>query len=516
MASVSPVPPGDPGPGRFLTPPWDDHHPQWRALDQQLPPDHLARHIDQAVARLDLAPLRGRYRSTGSDAHPPELLLKVVLLETRRGRHSPAAWLQDAAECAPVRWLLRGLSPSRSAWYAFRDRVAPVLEALNAQPLLQALAAGLTPADRAALDGTTVAANASRHKLVKRDQLHERQAQLDAAIAADQSGDPPAVRPGWMAPRPAGRARQQARLRQARARLDALHARNGAKRRCKRQAAGRIVVSPADPEAVVGRDKEKVYRPLYNVQVVDDLDSPFVLAYDVFAQQNDAGTLAPMLARLRAALGRTPAALLTDAAYAGGADLAVAAQAGVTLYAPVPGDGDGKPPKPGKAKLIPKREFRWSAAEEAYVCPQGHRLAYEESSRQKRSGTEAVLLHRYRCPAQHCLACPLQARCTPAPASGRAVTRSEHEPLIEALRARMATAEAKALYRLRGQTVEHVNADWKQHRKLRRFSGRGLARARCQVGLMVLAHNLLTLRAEEAKASNKPKETGQRVLQAVA
>jgi hypothetical protein len=45
-----------------------------------------------------------------------------------------------------------------------------------------------------------------------------------------------------------------------------------------------------------------------------------------------------------------------------------------------------------------------------------------------------------------------------------------------------------------------VNADWKAHRKLRRFSGRGRARARCQVSLIALAHNLLTLLTHERKA----------------
>ena len=64
----------------------------------------------------------------------------------------------------------------------------------------------------------------------------------------------------------------------------------------------------------------------------------------------------------------------------------------------------------------------------------------------------------------------------------------------------METEPAKALYALRRQTVELVNADWKAHRKLRRFSGRGLERVRCQVGLIVLAHNLLTLLAQEKKA----------------
>ena len=51
--------------------------------------------------------------------------------------------------------------------------------------------------------------------------------------------------------------------------------------------------------------------------------------------------------------------------------------------------------------------------------------------------------------------------------------------------------------------MELVNADMKQHRKLRRFSGRGLARARCEVGLVVLAHNLLTLVEEEQKTQAK-------------
>jgi hypothetical protein len=245
----------------------------------------------------------------------------------------------------------------------------------------------------------------------------------------------------------------------------------------------------------VGQDKEGVYRPLYNVQVADDLDSPFVLGYQAFAQPNDAGLPGPMAARLRELLGRPVEELLADSAYAGGPDLAAAAAAGATPYAPAPAAAGGDP------QQIPKGEFRWLPEERTYACPQGRRLAYEGASRQKRSGPEAVVLHRYRCPPEHCRACPLKERCTPTPEKGRTVSRGEHEGLIEALRARMGSDEAKALYRLRRQTVELVNADWKAHRGLRRFSGRGLVRVRCQVGVLVLAHNPLTLLAEEKKAA---------------
>jgi hypothetical protein len=76
---------------------------------------------------------------------------------------------------------------------------------------------------------------------------------------------------------------------------------------------------------------------------------------------------------------------------------------------------------------------------------------------------------------------------------GRSVQRSEHEELIQAHRAWMETAEAKAVYRLRGQTVEIVFADVKEHRGLRRFSGHGLARVQTAFALDVLLHNLLVL-----------------------
>ena len=66
----------------------------------------------------------------------------------------------------------------------------------------------------------------------------------------------------------------------------------------------------------------------------------------------------------------------------------------------------------------------------------------------------------------------------------------------------MQTPEAKAIYRQRSQTVELRFADAKAHRGLRRFSGRGLTRVRIEVGLMVLAHNLLVVQAaEERKAA---------------
>jgi Transposase DDE domain len=115
-------------------------------------------------------------------------------------------------------------------------------------------------------------------------------------------------------------------------------------------------------------------------------------------------------------------------------------------------------------------------------------------------------LWRYKGEAQTCHPCSLRAQCTTSQKGGRSLRRSEHEDLIVAHRAWMETAEAKKVYRLRGQTIEIVFADFKEHRGLRRFSSRGLVRVRTELALEVLVHNLLVVHRSSSQQQNA-KET---------
>jgi hypothetical protein len=64
-------------------------------------------------------------------------------------------------------------------------------------------------------------------------------------------------------------------------------------------------------------------------------------------------------------------------------------------------------------------------------------------------------------------------------------------PAVAAWRARMATAEAKTIYKARGATAEWVNADARTHRTLGRVLVRGLAKVHTWVLWGALAHNML-------------------------
>ena len=77
--------------------------------------------------------------------------------------------------------------------------------------------------------------------------------------------------------------------------------------------------------------------------------------------------------------------------------------------------------------------------------------------------------------------------------SGRSATdpRPDDTAEVAQWRARMGTAEAKAIDQERGSTAEWTNAQWRERQGLRRFTVRGLDKVTCVVLLMAITHNLL-------------------------
>jgi hypothetical protein len=480
---------------RFAEPPWNEWSNEWQNRDQQVPADHSAREVVEAMKQLDLTPLFALYLGVGKPPIRPDLMLAVALIEMRGGRPRPSQWFRDAKENLVLQWAGFGIRPSRTCWYDFADRIAPLLEKFNVAVIQLAVQRGVTQAERVSLDGTAVAANASRHRLANAATVEQRLTELESACQADAAERSPPDAPKWMAKNPVTREEQRRRYRRARERLLELHAVNDRQDPKRRRKPEKIVVSTSDPEAALGRDKHHVFRPLYNVQLVRDLDSPLCLGYQVFAQPTDAGTFGPMLERIVNWTGVKPKAALVDAGYVTACNLAICDQAGIALYGPwQENDFSQKKKKRGaKPRPLGKEHFTWMPEQNMYRCPEGRPMPWIGHQKRRQSDGRINVAHSYRCSPQHCRACPRQVACSTNPNRGRSVKRSEHEALVEALRTRMGTAEGKTLDRLRSQTGELGFADFKQHRSIRQFSGRGRCRAKRQVGLTVLVHNLLVV-----------------------
>jgi transposase len=488
----------------FAPTPWTKESDEWRALDRRLPEDHLARRIDAASEMLDLGPLFDSYLGVGKKALRPDLLFKMVIYEMRSGRPSPAQWARDVCDSHPVRWLLLGVEPSRGRLYDFRDRLAPFLVEWNAQVLRIAIDLDMTPARRAALDSSSVAAHASRRQLLNEERLQKRREVIDDGLQYFERGETVTDKPGWLAQTEVGLRLQKQRYQHAAKVLHQRQEANAQRRSCKRKAPEKVLVSPTDPDAVLARDKLNVFRPLYSVQLLRDLDSPLIFSYAVLMQNNDNGVIEPMVERMADNVGRKPDELLVDSGYVSVRHLEFCGLAGITLYGPCQENDysvqNGKKTQRNQHTELPKSAFRWLAEEQTYQCPQGHRLSFAKTQRQRRAD-HTITLALYTCPAEYCLACPRQEACTRTPQKGRSVSRMENEELVEALRARMQTEDAKRLYKLRSRTVELTFADVKEHRGLRRFHCRGPRRVTAETGTLVLANNLLYVEGQRHHAA---------------
>lgn len=419
-------------------------------------------------------------------------MLQMVLYLLLKGIASPARWYEEAKLNEAVRWLGYGYVPSRRTWYDFRDRVGDRIAELHGQLIKTALDQEHLDPTVGVQDGTSFAACASRHRMVNDETLAKRRAFLQGLI--DGSGDREQSIPLWVPPTAAGRLELIARMDHAREVLDLRIAQNAKKPKEKRKDATKIQVSLSDPEAPLGRDKFKVYRPLYTVQYVIEPISHLILGYQCEAAVNDTGTLAPMVDQVQATVGGRLRCMMADAAYCSILDLQDCLERGIELLAPVQSNSFSKPKKNTNGVGLSNRdEFVWDESEETYYCPAGHRLDHRGQARKDRHGGRSLVEHRYHCKASHCQSCPLAAGCVRNPSKGRTVKRLEGQDLMDAQREKMDRPDVKERYKLRGQTVERGFADAKGNRRFDRFHGRGLARARSETGLLVLAQNLLRL-----------------------
>lgn len=472
-------------------------------------PTHRARIVENAVNQLGSQKLRAVYLGVGSLAFPPELMLKMVLFEYLQGRTSPSQWHCDAGEHDAMKWLGRGIRPSRSAWYNFRDRMDKVIHELNEDIIRNVIDEGLASPVDAVQDGTTFRSAASRHQTFNQESLQKRRTKLDAVIEADQHQKPiEDSLPKWIPPTPGGRFDLQQRMEIAGQRLEQRLQENREKPKEKRRLEKNIVVSLTDPDAPFARDKAKTFCFLYTTQFLVDTDSLFVLGYGIAPENTDAGTLAPMIDRVQNLVGGTIKRVSVDAGYTSLLDLMDCRDRGIDLLGPVQSNSFSARKQAEKGpRKISRDEFQWLENEQIFRCPEGHDLFFQTSERLKRHGGRYVQYQHFRCPPEHCMACPLRDRCTINPGKGRVVKRMKGQELIDQQNQKMATEEVKAVYRKRGQTIERTFADAKSHRSFGKFHGRGLSRSRAEVGLLVMAQNLLNQNRLKRNAKNTEKQT---------
>ena len=454
-------------------------------VEELIPADHKARAIWELAGRLDLdgfaEALKTQAGAAGRPAWDPRLLVSVWVYAYSEGIGS-AREIERLLEYEPgMQWLCGLSSINHHTLSDFRVKHKKALDELFAQMLALLEKEELLSLERVMHDGTKVRAQAGsdsfrRHKTV---QEHLERARK----VVEEMGDPREDRDRREGARDRAARERAERLERVAEELEKIRA---TKEPAEREAAR---VSLTEPEARLMKHGDHAITPGYNLQISTDAKQKAIVGIHLSQCSSDAQSLPAAVEEIEKNLGRKPQQMVVDGGYTNRGSMEAMAAQQVDLIGALtdPQERSAATLKGmGIDPAFAPQFFVWDQTTNTLRCPAGQPLDYKGQSR--KSGN---LYRQYQAQAAHCEACEFRSQCCPKSSNGRIVSRLEAEnEAVAAMRRKMDTAEAKQIYRQRGEVAEIPNAWIKDKIGLRKFHVRGLAKAGMEAVWAGLTYNV--------------------------
>lgn len=424
------------------------------SIDELVPSDHLLRKIDRTIDFTFLHDLVKDFYcpNNGRPALDPTLMFKLLFIGYLFGIRSERQLIREVQVNVAYRWFLGlGLTdkvPDASTLSANRTRrfkESDVYQQIFDQIVLQAMKRKLVGGHTFYTDSTHLKANANKKHFEKVLVEQSRQAymdELDQAIEEDRL------------------AHGKKSLPPDKTQVDTRE----------------IKQSTTDPDSgyMVRDTKPKGFFYLDHRTV----DSRCNIITDVHVTAGNVHDAVPYLERLDRIKNRFNFVITSVGVDAGYFTSAVChGLEARNIYAVM---GYRRPNH--KKGFFYKREYRYDAKQDVYLCPQGEPLIYKTTSREgyRHYGSNGLI----------CQACPERHRCTTNQKSVKTITRHVWEDSKERINAHRLTPAGKAIYARRKETVERSFADAKELHGYRYARFRGKAKVTSQCLLTAAAQNM--------------------------
>lgn len=437
--------------------PWLVDQPQLLppSVTEFVPEGHVAHFVRNLVRdELDLSAILAAYgEERGYPPYHPVMMTALLLYGYSRGVYSSRRLERACEERLDFLAVTAMNRPDHRTICEFRRRHLAALSDLFVQVLKLCQAAELVQLGHVALDGTKIAANASKHKAMSYGRMKKTEAELeaevDAWLAAAEAADAEEdarfgeVRGDEMPEWVKDKTKRLEKIREAKAALEAEAKAEQAAKDAAQAASGKPPRkggrkpktppgTPADkaqrnftdPESRIMKGKDGFVQG-YNAQAAVDAKAQVIVAHGLTDNAADVGQLIPMADAVEANTGAKPTQLSADSGYCSEENLTALETRQITGFVAT-----------GRQK---------------------HGQAAADGGEAKKKG-----------------------------------------PKVEAMRERLREGGFESPYRLRKQTVEPVFGQIKHARGFRQFLMRGLAKVSGEWAMICTAHNLLKLAAARA------------------
>ncbi len=436
-------------------------------LDEVVSIDDPVRVIDAFVDTLDLAALgfsRVATEEMGRPPYAPGDLLKLYVYGYLHRVRSSRRLEAETRRNVQVMWLINRLTPAFKTIADFRkDHARPIVGVCRAF-IRFCREQSLFGAELLAIDGTKIAAVASRKQVITPERLAKQNAAIERKIAdyltaMDAADREEPAQEGAGVDVAAAIAALQARQAKLQGQAENLALR-GLKQEVLTESEARLMRTPHGHQVA------------YNAQTVVDAEHKLIVAFDLTNEGNDQQQLHPMAVQGKDAVGVAEVTVVADTGYSNGEHGARCEQDGITAIVP-----RAETVNPKGKQYFSRDRFIYDPATDSWCCPAGETLSLYKTSRtqQKKEYTTRA-----------CDTCSLKAQCTKA--ARRVIVRHFYEDAREAMHQR-ATADPNWM-KHRREMAEHPFGTMKWLMGLPRFLVRGLKKAKAELALGVLSYNL--------------------------
>ena len=508
------------------------------SYDEMIEPGHLVRVVNDAIDQLDLSPLLAQYKGGGTSSYHPLMMLKVLVYAYTQKIYSSRQIAKALRENIYFMWISGDNQPDFRTINNFRSsRLKDVIDEVFAEVLEYLIEQGKVKLKHYFVDGTTIEANASKHKVVwaksnakyqkrVRQQIGELLNQIEAENDAEQAeyGEEDLEERG-------GPGDEELNSTELKARMEKLNQRLREKGQTKPESKAsrkalrklekdylprleryehqaeilgeRSSYAKTDPDASClrvkeDRGKEKSWpKPAYNVQC--GTEDQFIVGFSVHPQSSDTVCLIPHLEQVRKNTGgHLPQKIVADAAYGSEENYAYLEEHHAesflkytTFYQDTHHYRD-----PGvlRAHQFRAEHFQYDPKTDTFFCPAGKSLKFQYASKKTTTTGYVVEQRYYEC--GECADCPLKSQCTKAVGNREIHVSLRLLAYRKKARENLTSEEGKQLRAKRSVEVESVFGHLKQNMGLRRFRLRGLEKVKTEFGLFSIAHNMKKLAAQ--------------------
>ena len=440
-------------------------------LDDYIVEDSLVRVIDVFVNEMELGDLGFKVipEVKGRPAYHPAVMLKIYIYGYLNRIQSSRRLEREAGRNVELMWLTCRLMPDFKTIADFRKDNGPAIGKVCREFVVTCRKLNLFTKTLVAIDGSKFKAVNARDRNFSKGKINRRLEQIDASIARylgqiesnDRSGDDDV----------------DYRKEQLEDKISKLQGEvkrlNGLQKELLKKEDQQI--SETDPDArsmaTSGRGSGMVG---YNVQSAVDTKHHLIVAHEVTNVGHDRSALHDMSKAAKEVTGNETLDVVADRGYYNGTEILECERSGIIPHVP-------KTHTSGSLSkgLYDKRDFKYIAKDDEYVCPAGEHLIWRMRTVEK--GKE---LNKYW--SSNCQTCSLKAKCTTG--KNRRVSRWQHEATLEAMEVRL--AQKPEIMTIRKSTVEHPFGTIKAWMGATHFQMRTLNNVSTEMSLHVLAYNL--------------------------